>query len=37
MARDFSHRAIEALAPLPDNADRRTLASLAEYILERRS
>lgn len=37
MARDFSRRAIEALAPLPDNADRRTLASLAEYILERRS
>jgi geranylgeranyl pyrophosphate synthase len=37
MARDFSRRAIEALAPLPDNADRRTLAALAEYILERRS
>jgi len=37
MARDFSRRAIEALAPLPDGADRRTLASLAEYILERRS
>lgn len=37
MARDFSRRAIEALAPLPDNADRRTLSELAEYILERRS
>ncbi len=37
MARDFSRRAVESLAPLPDNADRRTLASLAEYILERRS
>jgi geranylgeranyl pyrophosphate synthase len=37
MARDFSRRAIEALAPLPDTADRRTLAELAEYILDRRS
>lgn len=37
MARDFSRRAIAALAMLPDNADRATLESLAEYILERRS
>lgn len=37
MARDFTRRAIEALAPLPDGADRRTLSELAEYILERRS
>jgi geranylgeranyl pyrophosphate synthase len=37
MARDFTRRAIASLAPLPDNADRATLESLAEYILERRS
>jgi geranylgeranyl pyrophosphate synthase len=37
MAEDFSRRAIEALAPLPDNADKSTLADLAAYILERRS
>lgn len=37
MARDYSRRAIDALAPLPDTPDRRTLAELAEYILERRS
>jgi heptaprenyl diphosphate synthase/octaprenyl-diphosphate synthase len=37
MAQDFAKRAIDALAPLPDNADRATLASLAQYILERRS
>ena len=37
MARDFSRRAVEALASLPDNPDRRTLAELAAYILDRRS
>ena len=37
MARDFSRRAVEALATLPDGADRQTLADLAQYILERRS
>jgi heptaprenyl diphosphate synthase/octaprenyl-diphosphate synthase len=37
MARDFSRRAVEALSVLPDNPDRRTLAELASYILERRS
>ncbi len=37
MARDFCRRAVEAIDPLPDNADRETLVDLAEYILERRS
>lgn len=37
MARDFSRRAVEALAAIPDNPDRRTLAELASYILDRRS
>jgi geranylgeranyl pyrophosphate synthase len=37
MARDFTRRAVEALAVLPDGADRQTLESLADYILERRS
>jgi geranylgeranyl pyrophosphate synthase len=37
MARDFTHRAVEALAALPDGADKQTLESLADYILERRS
>jgi len=37
MARDFSRRACDALAPLPDNADRQTLVDLAEWSLERRN
>jgi heptaprenyl diphosphate synthase/octaprenyl-diphosphate synthase len=37
MARDFSRRACDALAPLPNNADRQTLIDLAEWSLERRS
>ena len=37
MARDFTKRAVEALAVLPDGADKQTLESLADYILERRS
>jgi len=37
MARDFSRRACDALAPLPDSADRQTLIDLAEWSLERRS
>ncbi len=37
MARDFCRRAREAIAVLPDNADRQTLADLTDYILERRS
>jgi geranylgeranyl pyrophosphate synthase len=37
MARDFSKRAADALAPLPDGADKQTLVALSEYILERRS
>jgi heptaprenyl diphosphate synthase len=37
MARDFSRRANEALAVLPDLEDRQTLRDLTEYILERRS
>jgi geranylgeranyl pyrophosphate synthase len=37
MARDFSRRAIEALSPLPDNADRQTLIDLTEWSLARRS
>jgi heptaprenyl diphosphate synthase/octaprenyl-diphosphate synthase len=37
MARDFSKRACDALAPLPDNADRQTLIDLAEWSLNRRS
>jgi geranylgeranyl pyrophosphate synthase len=37
MARDFTRRAVDALSVLPDGPDRQTLASLADYILERRS
>jgi geranylgeranyl pyrophosphate synthase len=37
MARDFTRRAVDSLSVLPDGADRQTLASLAEYILERKS
>jgi len=37
MARDFTRRAAAALSVLPEGADRQTLASLAEYILERKS
>jgi len=37
MARDFTRRAVEALAVLPDGGDKQTLESLADYILERRS
>jgi geranylgeranyl pyrophosphate synthase len=37
MARDFTRRAVDALSALPDGSDRQTLASLAEYILERKS
>jgi geranylgeranyl pyrophosphate synthase len=37
MARDYSQRAIDSLSALPDSPDRRTLAELARYILERRS
>lgn len=37
MAQQFSARAKEALGALPDTRDRRTLAELADYILERRS
>jgi geranylgeranyl pyrophosphate synthase len=37
MARDFSRRACEALAPLPEGADRQTLIDLAGWSLERRS
>ena len=37
MANDFAQRATDALAVLPDTPERATLASLAQYILERRS
>jgi geranylgeranyl pyrophosphate synthase len=37
MARDFNRRACDALAPLPDNADKQTLIDLAEWSLARRS
>jgi geranylgeranyl pyrophosphate synthase len=37
MARDFTRRAVEAIAILPDGPDKQTLESLADYILERRS
>ncbi len=37
MARDFCRRARDAIAVLPDNGDRQTLADLTDYILERRS
>jgi geranylgeranyl pyrophosphate synthase len=37
MARDFSRRAIDALAPLPENGDRQTLIDLADWSLARRS
>jgi heptaprenyl diphosphate synthase/octaprenyl-diphosphate synthase len=37
MARDFSQRAVESLAVLPDSADRQTLVDLTEWSLTRRS
>ncbi|HEU4759959.1 MAG TPA: polyprenyl synthetase family protein [Dehalococcoidia bacterium] len=37
MARDFCRQARDALAVLPDNADRQTLIDLTETILDRRS
>jgi len=37
IARDFTKRAVEALADLPNGPDKQTLESLADYILERRS
>jgi heptaprenyl diphosphate synthase/octaprenyl-diphosphate synthase len=37
MAKDFAQRASDALAALPHTPERATLASLAQYILERRS
>ena len=37
MSRDFSRRANEALAVLPDLEDRQTLCDLTTYILERRT
>jgi heptaprenyl diphosphate synthase/octaprenyl-diphosphate synthase len=37
MARDFNERACDALAPLPDGADKQTLIDLTEWSLERRS
>jgi heptaprenyl diphosphate synthase/octaprenyl-diphosphate synthase len=37
MAREFSGRAVEALAVLPDNGDRQTLVDLADWSLARRS
>lgn len=37
IARGFCRRALEAISILPDNAARRTLFSLTDYILERRS
>ncbi|MEO8458606.1 MAG: polyprenyl synthetase family protein [Chloroflexota bacterium] len=37
MARDFAQRAVEALAVFGDEPETQTLASLADYILERRS
>ena len=37
VARDFRNRAVAALAPLPDNADRAALIDIADFVMARRS